>query len=235
MIQSTQAEKNFFETKILLEEYQFLLDKTTSISKSDLHGRITYVNDNFCKLSGYTREEIMGKPHSIFRAPDVDPAVYKELWATIQSKKIWRGEVKNRAKDGSYYYFEATIMPLLDSNQEIVEYISVRIDNTENKQLKENNRYTNSILEASSEAQIIIDEFSNITDFNQKAQLVFKHIHTAIPPLKSLGYFTKSLRSSPNFNANAVAFSLSSLSFIFTCKGIMMFSKDVFQGSKRGS
>lgn len=118
------------EANTLLQQYKLVVDMSSSVSKSDLEGNITYVNDNFCKLSKYTKEELLGKNHNIFRSPDVDSSVYKELWDTIKSKKIWNGVIKNRAKDGSCYHFEATIMPILDQNGDIIEYISVRTDMT---------------------------------------------------------------------------------------------------------
>lgn len=125
------------ETQILLQQYKLAVDKSSSISKSDLDGNITYVNDNFCKLSKYTRNELIGKNHNIFRSPDVSSAIYKEMWKTIKNKESWNGIIKNRAKDGSCYYFEATIMPILNFSGDIVEYISIRTDITREMELKE--------------------------------------------------------------------------------------------------
>lgn len=125
------------ETQILLKQYKLAVDKSSSISKSDLEGNITYVNDNFCKLSKYTRDELIGKNHNIFRSHDVASSLYKEMWETIKNKKIWSGVIKNKAKDGSFYYFEATIMPILNFSGEIVEYINIRTDITREIELKE--------------------------------------------------------------------------------------------------
>lgn len=74
------------------------------IPKTGLKGDITYVSDTFCKISGNTREFMMGKNHRIGKHPDNDPKIYKEMWETIVSGKIWRGRVKNRKKDGGYYW-----------------------------------------------------------------------------------------------------------------------------------
>jgi len=115
----------------LLQEYQKVVDAGVIVSKTDTKGIITYANDQFCKISGYTREELIGSNHNIVRHPFVDPKVYKDLWATITQKKIWKGRIENRAKDGSSYYISATIAPILDEEGEIVEYIALREDITE--------------------------------------------------------------------------------------------------------
>lgn len=123
-------------TKVLLEQYKLAVDAGASVSKSDLDGNITYVNDKFCELSKYSRYEVMGKNHRMFRSPDVSDDIYKDLWNTIKSKKTWQGTVKNIAKDGSLYYFEATIIPILDKNNNLIEYISIRTDITKEIELK---------------------------------------------------------------------------------------------------
>jgi len=120
----------------MLEEHKKAIDKSTIVSKADLKGVITYVNDKFCEISGYTREELVGKNHNIVRSPNVPKEVFKELWETISHKGTWRGVVENRAKNGESYFVQATIMPILDENDEIVEYIGIRQDITELKKLQ---------------------------------------------------------------------------------------------------
>jgi len=120
----------------MLEEHKKAIDKSTIVSKADLKGIITYVNDKFCEISGYTREELVGKNHNIVRSPNVPKEVFKELWETISHKNTWRGVVENRAKNGESYFVQATIMPILDENDEIVEYIGIRQDITELQKLQ---------------------------------------------------------------------------------------------------
>jgi len=96
------------------------------VSKTDLKGIITYVNTPFCKLSGYTREELVGKPHNIVRHPDMPKAAFKDLWDTIEKNEKWRGVVKNLRKDGKYYWVEAFIEPIFDENGNKIGYISAR-------------------------------------------------------------------------------------------------------------
>jgi len=123
-----EAEKNLY----LLHQYQEATDKSSIVSKTDTSGRIIYVNDEFCEISGYTREELIGKQHSIVRHPDMPSSAFKEMWDTISIKKtIWQGIVRNRCKDGSSYYVKATVKPILDKNGNIIEYISLRDDITD--------------------------------------------------------------------------------------------------------
>ena len=115
----------------LLEQYKKIIDESATVTKTDLRGIITYANDKFCEKSGYSREELIGKPHNIVRHPDMPSSAFKELWDTIQSKKVWHGLVKNKTKNGRAVYMKATIVPILDENGEIMEYIAVRHDVTE--------------------------------------------------------------------------------------------------------
>lgn len=123
--------KDLHESNQFLLEYKKAVDASAIVSKSDLSGRITYVNDAFCKISGYSREELIGKPHNIVRSYDIDKSFYKELWDTIKSKNIFKGIIKNRAKNSIPYYVAATIIPILDEKGDIVEYLSLRFDITE--------------------------------------------------------------------------------------------------------
>jgi len=119
-----------------LFEYKKAIDYSTIVSKANLKGIITYVNDKFCEISGYTQEELIGKPHNIIRSPNMPKETFSNLWTTIQSKQYWEGIVENRAKNGNSYFVKASITPILDEKNEIVEYISIREDITELKALQ---------------------------------------------------------------------------------------------------
>ncbi|NLK66291.1 MAG: PAS domain S-box protein [Campylobacteraceae bacterium] len=127
--------------KSKLQQYQDAIDASNIVSKTDKNGFITFVNDEFCQISKYKREELIGRAHNIIRHPDVDEAVFKKLWETILDKKVYRGVIKSRAKDGSAFYLNATIIPMLDENDEIDEFVAIRHDVTEifnlNERLKE--------------------------------------------------------------------------------------------------
>ena len=125
------------DTKVLLEQYKIAVDVGSLVSKTDTKGIITYVNDKFCEISKYSRKELIGKNHNIVRSPDVSKFVFKNMWDTIQRKDIWNGLIKNRAKDGTAYFVEATVIPLVNANNEIIEYISLRTDITKEIELRE--------------------------------------------------------------------------------------------------
>lgn len=117
------------------EEYLNILNQIAIISKTDLKGRITYVNDVFCEIAGYTQDELIGKPHNIVRHPEMPSNAFKDMWDTIQEKKIWKGKVKNLAKDGSSYFVNTTVYPILDDETSAIkEYMSVRFLITEEEQ-----------------------------------------------------------------------------------------------------
>lgn len=118
----------------LLNTYKTLVDRTVIISKTNTKGIITYVNDMFCNISGYSQEELINQPHNIVRHPDMNKEVFKEIWQTIsKEKRIWNGVIQNRRKDGSTYILQSYIMPILDYNNKVIEYISLRniVSNTE--------------------------------------------------------------------------------------------------------
>ena len=114
-----------------LNEYQEAIDKASIVSKTDLRGLITYANDEFCKISEYTQDELIGVPHNIIRHPDVSPLIFEDLWSTVRDKKqVWQGVIKNSAKSGKVYYLDTTVKPILNHDGEIVEYIAIRNDIT---------------------------------------------------------------------------------------------------------
>ena len=113
-----------------LDAYKIALDANSIVSRTNTQGIITYVNDLFVEISGYSREELIGRSHNIVRHPQMGDSVFKDLWQTIQQGKIWKGLVINKAKSGDAYYVDTTIVPLFDENKNIVEYISTRNDLT---------------------------------------------------------------------------------------------------------
>ncbi|PHQ65481.1 MAG: GGDEF domain-containing protein [Sulfurimonas sp.] len=114
-----------------LESYKDAIDSNLIVSKTDLDGIITYVNDNFCKVTGYSREEVIGKNHNILRDKSFSKAMYKKLWSTIVTRETWHGRIRNVKKDGSLYWVDATITPIINANGNITEYISIRHDITQ--------------------------------------------------------------------------------------------------------
>lgn len=113
------------------------IEKSNIISKTDINGIITFVNDEFCAISGYTKDELLGKNHNIVRDPDANPMKFKLLWDTINAKNIYKDTVKNLAKDGSVFYVNTTVIPILDKQDEIVEFVAIRYDVTQEVMLRE--------------------------------------------------------------------------------------------------
>ena len=119
-----------------LQSYKDILDKENLVSETDLEGIITYVNDIFCEVSGYTREELVGSNHNIVRHPDVSPKMFEKLWETIKSGHTWNGKIKNKTKDGEAYYVKSTIFPILDNDGNIEKYVGSRFLITEDEEEK---------------------------------------------------------------------------------------------------
>lgn len=120
-------------------KHEIKLDKETIIvSQTDKKGRITYANEDFCKIAGYSKDELIGQPHNINRHPDMPRVAFADLWQTIKSGKIWQGIVKNLAKDGSYYWVNAKVYPSTTPDGE-TRYVSVRIKPTD-KEIEESEK-----------------------------------------------------------------------------------------------
>lgn len=162
----SMAEKfsdDFENSMDLLEQYKSTVDNAFVVSKTNQKGIITYANDEFCRVSGYAREELLGKPHSIVRHPDTQKDTFKEMWRTIRElKKPWSGELKNLAKDGSAYWMRVYINPILDKEGNVIEYIAMRADISEIQEEKERIRDTLGISIADfAEARHLASEYEN--------------------------------------------------------------------------
>jgi len=120
--------------QLLLTQYKDTVDRSSIVSKTDKKGRITYINESFIEISGYSEEELLGKHHNLVRHSDMQKEVFQDLWNTISVQKVaWTGEVKNRKKDGSFYWVDTIINPILDIDGNIIEFIAIRKDITEHK------------------------------------------------------------------------------------------------------
>ncbi len=111
---------------VINEEVTFSADEEL-VSTTDLRGVITYANDVFCRVAGYELDELVGKNHNIVRHPDMPKAAFKDLWTALEAGKNWRGAVKNRCKDGRYYWVDAYVTPIFE-NGKLVGYQSVRFN-----------------------------------------------------------------------------------------------------------
>lgn len=123
--------------QIDIENYIKVVDDNVIISKTDLNGIITYASTAFCRVSGHSLEELIGKNHSIVRHPDMSPETYKNLWNTISTGNVWQGEILNRKKNSDDYWVSATIAPDYDQNNQLVGYTAIRQDITDRKKVEE--------------------------------------------------------------------------------------------------
>lgn len=119
-----------------IESFNELLNKNIITSTTDSTGKILTVSDAFCRISGYKKDELIGKNHNILRHPDMPKSIYEDMWITIKNGESWEGEIKNLKKNGGYYWVKATVEPTFSKDGSIIGYSSIRYDITDKKKLE---------------------------------------------------------------------------------------------------
>ncbi|SJZ32925.1 sensor histidine kinase [Sediminibacterium ginsengisoli] len=184
-----KSEQKLRETLKEVSDYKYALDTACIIAITDQKGVIRQVNENFCRISQYTPEELIGQDHRIVNSQYHPPEFIKNLWVTIANGKTWSGEIRNKAKDGTYYWVATTIIPFLDERGKPYQYMAIREDITDRKKAEEQIRQMTGELE-----ERVKMRTQQLQEANQELEsFTYSVSHDLRAPLRSIDGFTRIL------------------------------------------
>jgi len=169
--------RNLRETLIDLEFRKMALNKYAIVSITDTEGNIVYVNDKFCEISQYSRDELIGKSHSIVKSEQQDEEFYSDMWVSIANEKLWQGQICNRAKDGSLYWLESTLIPRLNNKGVPYEYIGMCTDITRQKNAETEIKSLARFPMETPEPVMRVNKSGDIIFHNKAAEILLSHWH----------------------------------------------------------
>ena len=177
--QRSQSQREVQLARRALENQVYALDQHAIVSITDNQGRITYANDRFCSISGYTRDELQGQKHTIVNSGHHPASFWSDMWSTITASAVWQGDICNRAKSGKLYWVAATIVPFLDENGLPYKYIAIRTDITQQHDMREQ---MDTAIEALDDGFVLFDQNDQLVQCNQRYKTFYRETADLLVP-----------------------------------------------------